>query len=158
MLSSKIVIIAINISDFCVAYYFYFHKQGNLEKMCRTLEDQLSEIKSKSDEGARQVNDLSAQRARLQTENGELGRQVEEKDALVSQLSRSKQAFTQQIEELKRLNEEEVKVLIPVNDMKKLEYITLFCEALNEHHSLFTNRPRMPWPTLFSLHATTATF
>ena len=92
--------------------------------MCRTLEDQLSEIKSKSDEGARQVNDLSAQRARLQTENGELGRQVEEKDALVSQLSRSKQAYTQQIEELKRLNEEEVKVLIPVNDMKKLEYIT----------------------------------
>ena len=92
--------------------------------MCRTLEDQFSEIKAKSDEGARQVNDLSSQRARLTTENGELGRQVEEKDALVSQLSRSKQAFTQQIEELKRLNEEEVKVLIPVNDMKKLEYIT----------------------------------
>ena len=38
--------------------------------MCRTLEDQLSEIKAKSDEGARQVNDLSAQRARLQSENG----------------------------------------------------------------------------------------
>ena len=92
--------------------------------MCRTLEDQFSEIKAKSDEGARQVNDLSSQRARLTTENGELGRQVEEKDALVSQLSRSKQAYTQQIEELKRLNEEEVKVLIPVNDMKKLEYIT----------------------------------
>ena len=93
--------------------------------MCRTLEDQLSEIKSKSDEGVRQVNDLGAQRARLQTENGELGRQVEEKDALVSQLTRSKQAFTQQIEELKRLNEEEVKVLIPVNYlMMKLDYIT----------------------------------
>ena len=40
--------------------------------MCRTLEDQLSETKSKSDEGARQVNDLSAQRARLQTENGNI--------------------------------------------------------------------------------------
>ena len=79
--------------------------------MCRTLEDQLSEIKAKSDEGARRINDLSAQRARLQSETGELGRQVEEKDALVSQLSRSKQAFTQQIEELKRLNEEEVKVM-----------------------------------------------
>ncbi|KAL2100495.1 hypothetical protein ACEWY4_004889 [Coilia grayii] len=82
---------------------------ANLEKMCRTLEDQLSEVKTKSDEGARMNNDLSAQRAKLQTENGELGRQLEEKDALVSQLTRSKQAFTQQIEELKRLNEEEVK-------------------------------------------------
>ena len=39
--------------------------------MCRTLEDQLSELKSKNDEHFRQLNDLSAQRARLQTENGE---------------------------------------------------------------------------------------
>ena len=41
---------------------------------------------------------------------GEFGRQLEEKEGLVSQLTRGKQAFTQQIEELKRLNEEEVKV------------------------------------------------
>lgn len=46
------------------------HRQANLEKMCRTLEDQLSEIKSKNDENVRQLNDLSAQKARLQTENG----------------------------------------------------------------------------------------
>ncbi|XP_056602765.1 myosin heavy chain, fast skeletal muscle-like [Triplophysa dalaica] len=83
--------------------------KGNLEKMCRTLEDQLSEIKSKNDENLRQLNDFSAQRARLQTENGEFGRQLEEKEALVSQLSRGKQAFTQQIEEIKRQIEEEVK-------------------------------------------------
>ncbi|KAK0134632.1 Myosin heavy chain, fast skeletal muscle [Merluccius polli] len=83
--------------------------QGNLEKICRTLEDQLSEIKAKSDENVRQINDVSAQRARLLTENGEFGRQLEEKEALVSQLTRGKQAFTQQIEELKRQNEEEVK-------------------------------------------------
>ncbi len=38
--------------------------------MARTLEDQLSEIKSKNDENVRQINDLSGQRARLQTENG----------------------------------------------------------------------------------------
>ena len=43
---------------------------------------------------------------------GEFGRQLEEKEGLVSQLTRGKQAFTQQIEELKRLNEEEVKVYI----------------------------------------------
>uniref|UniRef100_A0A673YVY3 Myosin heavy chain, fast skeletal muscle-like n=1 Tax=Salmo trutta TaxID=8032 RepID=A0A673YVY3_SALTR len=83
--------------------------KGNLEKMCRTLEDQLSEIKVKNDENARQVNDISGQRARLLTENGEFGRQLEEKEGLVSQLTRGKQAFTQQVEELKRQIEEEVK-------------------------------------------------
>ena len=46
------------------------NQQGNLEKMCRTLEDQLSEIKAKSDENVRQINDIGAQRARLLTENG----------------------------------------------------------------------------------------
>lgn len=44
--------------------------QSNLEKMCRTLEDQLSEVKSKNDENVRQLNDTSAQKARLLTENG----------------------------------------------------------------------------------------
>uniref|UniRef100_A0A672HSN9 Myosin heavy chain, fast skeletal muscle-like n=1 Tax=Salarias fasciatus TaxID=181472 RepID=A0A672HSN9_SALFA len=83
--------------------------KGNLEKLCRTLEDQLSEIKTKNDENVRQLNDINAQKARLQTENGEFSRQIEEKEALVSQLTRGKQAFTQQIEELKRQVEEEVK-------------------------------------------------
>uniref|UniRef100_A0A3B4UY67 Myosin heavy chain, fast skeletal muscle n=1 Tax=Seriola dumerili TaxID=41447 RepID=A0A3B4UY67_SERDU len=83
--------------------------KGNLEKMCRTLEDQLSELKAKNDENVRQLNDINAHKARLQTENGEFSRQLEEKEALVSQLTRGKQAFTQQIEELKRHIEEEVK-------------------------------------------------
>ncbi|CAF96150.1 unnamed protein product, partial [Tetraodon nigroviridis] len=83
--------------------------KGNLEKMCRTLEDQLSELKVKNDENVRQLNDINTQKARLQTENGEFSRQLEEKEALVSQLTRGKQAFTQQIEELKRHVEEEVK-------------------------------------------------
>ncbi|KAK1796571.1 hypothetical protein P4O66_009613, partial [Electrophorus voltai] len=93
--------------------------KANLEKMCRTLEDQMSELKTKSEEQLRQLNDISTQKARLQTENegifnssfviGEIGRQLEEKEALVSQLTRGKQAYTQQIEELKRQIEEEVK-------------------------------------------------
>ncbi|XP_040186809.1 myosin-1B-like [Rana temporaria] len=83
--------------------------KANLEKMCRTLEDQYSEIKTKEEEHMRVINDLSAQRARLQTESGEYCRQVEEKESLVSQLSRGKQAFTQQVEELKRQLEEEAK-------------------------------------------------
>ena len=39
--------------------------------MCRTLEDQLSELKAKNDENVRQLNDINGQKARLQTENGE---------------------------------------------------------------------------------------
>lgn len=38
--------------------------------MCRSLEDQLSEIKTKEEEQQRTINDISAQRARLQTESG----------------------------------------------------------------------------------------
>ncbi|XP_061639993.1 myosin heavy chain, fast skeletal muscle-like [Phyllopteryx taeniolatus] len=81
----------------------------NLDKMCRTLEDQLSELKSKNDEHVRQLNDTGLHRARLQTEHGEISRQLEEKEALISQLTRSKQANIQQIEELKRHVDEEVK-------------------------------------------------
>ncbi|XP_061905899.1 myosin heavy chain, fast skeletal muscle-like [Entelurus aequoreus] len=83
--------------------------KGNLEKMCRSLEDQFGELKAKNDEHVRQLNDINVQRARLQTENGEYSRQIEEKESLVSQLTRGKQAFTQQIEDLKRQIEEEVK-------------------------------------------------
>ncbi|XP_072308463.1 myosin heavy chain, fast skeletal muscle-like [Eucyclogobius newberryi] len=81
----------------------------NLEKMCRSLEDQLSEMKSKNDQNVRQLNDIGVHKARLQTEHGEISRQLDEKDALISQLTRNKQAYTQQIEELKRHFEEEVK-------------------------------------------------
>lgn len=44
--------------------------KANLEKMCRSLEDQLSEMKTKNEENVRQLNDIGLQRARLQTENG----------------------------------------------------------------------------------------
>lgn len=50
----------------CVAFFL----QSNLEKLCRTLEDQMSELKTKNDENVRQLNDVSTQKARLQTENG----------------------------------------------------------------------------------------
>ncbi|XP_045920302.1 myosin-6-like [Micropterus dolomieu] len=83
--------------------------KANLEKMCRTLEDQMTEYKTKSEEGQRTINDFAMQKAKLQTENGEISRQLEEKDSLVSQLTRGKQSYTQQIEDLKRQLEEEVK-------------------------------------------------
>lgn len=49
--------------------------QANLEKMCRTLEDQMNEHRSKAEETQRSVNDLTSQRAKLQTENGKPGSQ-----------------------------------------------------------------------------------
>ncbi|KAK5898317.1 hypothetical protein CgunFtcFv8_015746 [Champsocephalus gunnari] len=65
----------------------------NLEKMCRTLEDQMTEYKMKSEEGQRIINEFTMQKAKLQTENGELTRQLEEKSAFVSQLTRGKQSY-----------------------------------------------------------------
>ncbi|KAI3359480.1 hypothetical protein L3Q82_013884 [Scortum barcoo] len=81
----------------------------NMEKMCRSLEDQLMELKAKHDENTRQITDLTNQRARFQTENAELSRQTEEKESLISQLTRGKHGYTTQIDELKRLIEEETK-------------------------------------------------
>ncbi|XP_009332332.1 PREDICTED: myosin heavy chain, skeletal muscle, adult-like [Pygoscelis adeliae] len=102
--------------------------------MCRTLEDQLSEIKAKEEEHQRMINDLNTQRARLQTEAGEYSRQVEEKDALISQLSRGKQAFTQQIEELKRHLEEEIKVkVLPVVGLT-LDSDSIFFQVISYPH------------------------
>lgn len=51
--------------------FCFSSKQANLEKMCRSLEDQLSEIKTKEEEQQRIINDINAQRARLQTESGQ---------------------------------------------------------------------------------------
>uniref|UniRef100_A0A3Q3G727 Myosin heavy chain 7 n=1 Tax=Labrus bergylta TaxID=56723 RepID=A0A3Q3G727_9LABR len=81
----------------------------NLEKTCRTVEDQMSEYKTKYEEAQRCINDFNMQKAKLQTENGELSRQLEDKDSLVSQLTRGKMSYTQQIEDLKRQLEEETK-------------------------------------------------
>ncbi|XP_069007528.1 myosin-6-like [Embiotoca jacksoni] len=83
--------------------------KSNLEKMCRSLEDQMTEYRTKAEEGQRSINDFTMQKAKLLTENGELVRQLEEKDSLVSQLTRGKLSHTQQIEDLKRQLEEEIK-------------------------------------------------
>ncbi|MBV99739.1 Myosin-3, partial [Eschrichtius robustus] len=95
--------------------------KANLEKICRTLEDQLSEARGKNEESQRSLSELTTQKSRLQTEAGELSRQLEEKESIVSQLSRSKQAFTQQVEELKRQLEEESKNTSLIHTKKKLE-------------------------------------
>ncbi|XP_069012393.1 myosin-1-like [Embiotoca jacksoni] len=81
----------------------------NYEKLCHSLEDQLSEYKTKHDENSHLITEINAQRARLQNENGEFSRLLEEKEAILSQMSRAKLAFNQQVEELKRQVEEETK-------------------------------------------------
>ncbi|MBN3304436.1 MYH7 protein, partial [Amia calva] len=45
----------------------------NLEKMCRTLEDQSNEYRTKCEECQRSLNEFSTQKAKLQTENGKDG-------------------------------------------------------------------------------------
>uniref|UniRef100_A0A8D0P9D0 Myosin-13 n=1 Tax=Sus scrofa TaxID=9823 RepID=A0A8D0P9D0_PIG len=83
--------------------------KSNVERVCRTVEDQFNEIKAKDDQQTQLIHDLNMQKARLQTQNGELSHQVEEKEVLISQLTKNKQALTQQLEELKRQLEEETK-------------------------------------------------
>ena len=38
--------------------------------MARTLEDQMTEYRTKAEEGQRAINDFTMQKAKLQTENG----------------------------------------------------------------------------------------
>lgn len=42
-----------------------------MEKICRTLEDQLSEARGKNEEAQRGMSELATQKSRLQTEAGE---------------------------------------------------------------------------------------
>ncbi|XP_063098563.1 myosin-13 [Cavia porcellus] len=83
--------------------------KSNIERMCRSVEDQFNEIKAKDDRQTQLIHDLNMQKARLQTQNGELSHQMEEKESLISQLTKGKQALTQQLEEVTRQLEEETK-------------------------------------------------
>ncbi|XP_075889839.1 myosin-4-like [Nelusetta ayraudi] len=81
----------------------------NYEKLCHSLEDQLSDFKTKQEENSRLISEINAQRAKLLNENGEVSRLLEEKEAVLSHVQRAKLAFSQQAEELKRQVEEETK-------------------------------------------------
>lgn len=49
---------------------FFFFK-SNVERLCRSVEDQFNEIKAKDDQQTQLIHDLNMQKARLQTQNGE---------------------------------------------------------------------------------------
>lgn len=57
-------------STFPLAFSF---SQSNMERMCRSVEDQFNEIKAKDDQQTQLIHDLNMQKARLQTQNGEYG-------------------------------------------------------------------------------------
>lgn len=57
-------------SSYSLQPTLFFIFQANLEKTCRTLEDQMNEYKTKSDEAQRSLSDYTTLNARLQTENG----------------------------------------------------------------------------------------
>uniref|UniRef100_A0A8C4ZBK0 Myosin heavy chain, fast skeletal muscle-like n=1 Tax=Gadus morhua TaxID=8049 RepID=A0A8C4ZBK0_GADMO len=104
----------------------------NFEKLCRSLEDSLHEAKTKEEEHQKLINDLSSQKARLQTENGEMSHQLEERESLMTQLTRGRQAALQQMDELKRVNEEEVKAKSSL--AHALQSARHDCELLREQY------------------------
>lgn len=53
-------------------FYLLLMFQTNLEKSCRSLEDQMHEYKTKAEEAQRSLSESTALSARLQTENGEV--------------------------------------------------------------------------------------
>ncbi|NWI69178.1 MYH4 protein, partial [Todus mexicanus] len=99
----------LEIDDLASSTEIITKSKANVEKLYRTLEDQLRDTKARFEEKQRNINEMVMQKAQLQTESGDLRRQLEEKETITLQLSRSKQAIAQQMEELKRQLEEEIK-------------------------------------------------
>ncbi|XP_039680166.1 myosin heavy chain, skeletal muscle, adult-like [Perca fluviatilis] len=106
--------------------------KANLEKLCRSFEDQMNEYKTKADEAQRSLSAYVTLSARQQTENGELTRLLEEKEITLSQLSRVKSVGSQQIEELKRLLDEEMKTKSSL--AHSLQSSRHDCELLREQY------------------------
>ncbi|KAM9797928.1 myosin-6 [Neosynchiropus ocellatus] len=99
----------LELDDVAASMEVILKHKTNVEKTCRTMEDNMNEHRNRSEEAQRTINDLTTQRAKLLTENGEICRQLEEKEALIAQLSRGKMSCAQQLEDLRRQLEEEVK-------------------------------------------------
>ncbi|KAI1892782.1 hypothetical protein AGOR_G00137070 [Albula goreensis] len=67
--------------------------KATVEKMCRTYEDQLSESKAKAEELQRQLNDVTLQRARAQTESGKYPMNAEEVKKQLDEETKAKNAL-----------------------------------------------------------------
>lgn len=77
------------------------------------------------------VAELEIARSRLTQEGGDLGKQVEEYESKITVFLKNKKALEQSVEELKRQNEEEVRVSASEFSPSffKLEYIWVYLKA-----------------------------
>ncbi|CAL8311079.1 unnamed protein product [Merluccius merluccius] len=112
----------LELDDVCSSMEQVAKGKINLEKMCRTLEDQMCEYRTKSEEGHRTINDFSMQKAKLQTENeeisdlteqlGESGKNIHELEKIRKQLEQEKAEIQTALEEAEgSLEHEEGKIL-----------------------------------------------
>lgn len=65
-----LAVVCLKLSPFHPPFIPVLRWQVNLEKMCRTTEDQSADYRAKLEETQRTLNDTNTQRAKLQTENG----------------------------------------------------------------------------------------
>uniref|UniRef100_A0A183FJV6 Myosin-3 n=1 Tax=Heligmosomoides polygyrus TaxID=6339 RepID=A0A183FJV6_HELPZ len=95
----------------------------NNEKLAKQFELQLTELQTKCDEQARQLQDFTSIKGRLHNENGDLTRQLEDAESQLNQFSRLKSQLTSQLEEARRTADEEAR-----------ERQTLAAQAKNYQH------------------------
>lgn len=80
-------------------------------KLSKQMDNQLSELNSKIEDGQRQISDLQSQKNRLQNEAAETTRQLEEAEHKVGQLTKDKNALQNALEDTKRSLEDETRVI-----------------------------------------------
>lgn len=81
-----------------------------MEKLAKSLENQLGEANSRLDESSRTINNLTTQQSRFANENNDLQRQLEESESQINQLNRVKSQLTAQLEEVRNTADEEARV------------------------------------------------
>uniref|UniRef100_A0A8C3YQK6 Myosin heavy chain 15 n=1 Tax=Catagonus wagneri TaxID=51154 RepID=A0A8C3YQK6_9CETA len=91
----------LEVNDLLTQFEQMTRAKANAEKLCGLHEERLKEANAKLDEVTQLANDLTAQKAKLRSENGEFLKRLEEKEALINQLSKEKSTFTLQIQDLR---------------------------------------------------------
>ncbi|XP_043924082.1 myosin heavy chain, skeletal muscle, adult-like [Protopterus annectens] len=83
-------------------------KKTQFEKLCRTLEDHVRELKLKDEDNTRTINDMTTERKNLKGEISDYARQMEDRNATILQLRKKMLSFTQEIEDLRKQFDDEV--------------------------------------------------
>lgn len=88
-------------------------KQQSAESKLEGLDNQLSRLKTLTDDLQRQLTDLNAAKSRLTSENFELLHVNQEYETQVLNLSKAKSALESNVDDLKRSLDDEAKVSEP---------------------------------------------